>query len=65
MPPCRHGGDVVVQHNHLRDIFANFCHRPSIINSSYQLSPCLFRIGAEGCQLPLMSQSPHPLPLLS
>ena len=24
---CRHGGDVVARHNHLRDIFANFCHR--------------------------------------
>ena len=22
---CRHGGDVVAQHNHLRDIFADFC----------------------------------------
>ena len=22
---CRHGGDVVARHNHLRDIFANFC----------------------------------------
>ena len=24
---CRHGGDVVARHNHLRDIFANFCRR--------------------------------------
>ena len=24
---CRQGGDVVTWHNHLRDIFANFCHR--------------------------------------
>ena len=24
---CRHVGDVVAQHNHLQDIFANFCHR--------------------------------------
>ncbi|KAL5488731.1 hypothetical protein EMCRGX_G017716 [Ephydatia muelleri] len=23
----RHGGDVVARHNHLQDIFANFCHR--------------------------------------
>ena len=23
--PCRHGGDVIAQHNHLRDIFADFC----------------------------------------
>ena len=22
---CRHGGDVIAQHNHLRDIFADFC----------------------------------------
>ena len=24
---CRHGGDVVARHNHLRDIFANFCRQ--------------------------------------
>ena len=24
---CRHGGDVVARHNHLRDIFANFCRK--------------------------------------
>ena len=24
---CRHGGDVVARHNHLRDTFANFCRR--------------------------------------
>ena len=24
---CRHGGDVVARHNHVRDIFANFCRR--------------------------------------
>ena len=24
---CRHGGDVVARPNHLRDIFADFCHR--------------------------------------
>ena len=24
---CRQGGDVVTRHNHLWDIFANFCHR--------------------------------------
>ena len=24
---CRHGGDVVARHNHLRDIVANFCRR--------------------------------------
>ena len=24
---CRHGGDVVTHHNHLRDTFAEFCHR--------------------------------------
>eukprot|EP00731_Ephydatia_muelleri_P031244 Em0022g758a len=24
---CRHGGDVVARHNHLQDIFANFCRR--------------------------------------
>ena len=24
---CRHGGDVVVRHNHLRDIFVDFCRR--------------------------------------
>ena len=22
---CRHGGDVIARHNHLRDIFADFC----------------------------------------
>ena len=24
---CRHGGDVVVQHNHLRDVFVDFCQQ--------------------------------------
>ena len=24
---CRHGGDVVIRHNHLRNIFAEFCRR--------------------------------------
>ena len=24
---CRHGGDVVVRHNHLRDVFVDFCRR--------------------------------------
>ena len=24
---CRCGGDVVVQHNHLRDVFVDFCRR--------------------------------------
>ena len=24
---CRHGGDVVTHHNHLRDTFAEFCHQ--------------------------------------
>ena len=24
---CRHGGDVVIRHNRLRNIFAEFCHR--------------------------------------
>ena len=28
---CRHGGDVVARHNHLRDIFANFCCRPTFL----------------------------------
>eukprot|EP00731_Ephydatia_muelleri_P010164 Em0005g750a len=27
---CRHGGDVVARHNHLRDIFANFCRRAQL-----------------------------------
>ena len=24
---CKRGGDVVVRHNALRDVFAQFCHR--------------------------------------
>ena len=24
---CRHGGDVVMQHNHLCDVFVNFCRQ--------------------------------------
>ena len=24
---CRHGGDVVIRHNHLRDVFVDFCQR--------------------------------------
>ena len=24
---CRHGGDVVIRHNHLRNIFTEFCRR--------------------------------------
>ena len=27
---CRHGGDVIAQHNHLRDIFADFCCHPHL-----------------------------------
>ena len=24
---CRHGGDVVIRHNHLHDVFVDFCRR--------------------------------------
>ena len=24
---CRRGGDVVLRHNHLRDVFVGFCHQ--------------------------------------
>ena len=38
---CRHGGDVVTRHNHLRDTFAELCHRahlPVRVEVGYGLS---------------------------
>ena len=38
---CRHGGDVVIRHNHLRDIIADFCcqaHLSVRVEAGYGLS---------------------------
>ena len=39
---CRHGGFVVLRHNHLRDTIANFCHRAHLsvkVEMEHGLSP--------------------------
>ena len=65
---CRHGGDVVTRHNHLRDTFAELCHRahlPVRVEVGYGLSGdhintrpgqlmCWFRVGIEASLLPLI-----------
>ena len=38
---CRHGGDVVIRHNHLRDIVADFCRQAHLsvrVEAGYGLS---------------------------
>ena len=63
---CRHGGDVVTHHNHLRDTFAKLCHRahlPVRVEVGYGLSQAIwrsyqlmfwFRVGIEVSLLPLI-----------
>ena len=43
---CRRGGDVVLRHNHLRDIFVDFCHNANLsvkVEASSTLTPDLSR----------------------
>ena len=72
---CRRGGDVVIRHNRLRDVFLSFCHQAHIaarLEAGSGLTPgldctrpadVLVRDWAQGKPLPLTSQS-HLLLLL-
>ena len=45
---CRHGGDVVIRHNRLRNIFAEFCHRAHL-SVRVEVGQGLSRVHSNSC----------------